>query len=58
VRKSLLAKARALRTASLAAAEAEARRRSQAMFAPIVLMGVGFIVFLLFPLITNIQLGG
>jgi Flp pilus assembly protein TadB len=58
VRKSLLAKARALRTASLAAAEADARRRSQAMFAPIVLMGVGFIVFLLYPLITNIQLGG
>ena len=53
-----MAKARPLRTTSLAAAESEARRRSQAMFAPIVLMGVGFILFLLYPLVTNIQLGG
>jgi tight adherence protein C len=58
VRKSLIAKARGLRTTSLAAAESNARRRSQAMFAPIVLMGMGFVLFLLYPLVTNIQIGG
>lgn len=58
VRKSLTAKARALRTASLAAAEASARRRSQAMFAPLVLMGLGFVVFLVYPLVTNLSVGG
>jgi tight adherence protein C len=57
VRRSLMAKARALRTTSLSADEAQARRRSQQMFLPIVLMGVGFILFLLYPLITNIQIG-
>jgi Flp pilus assembly protein TadB len=57
VRRSLIAKARALRATSLAAAEANARRQSQAMFAPIVLMGIGFILFLLYPLVSNIQLG-
>lgn len=57
VRRSLMAKARALRSSTLAAAETAARARSQAMFAPIVLMGMGFISFLLYPLITNLQLG-
>lgn len=57
VRRSLVAKARSLRTASLSAAEATARSRSQAMFGPILLMGCGFIVFLLFPLLTNLQIG-
>jgi tight adherence protein C len=57
IRKSLVAKARSLRTTSLASSEADARRRSQAMFAPIVLMGFGFILFLLYPLVSNIQLG-
>ena len=57
VRRSLMAKARALRTTSLSADEAQARSRSQQMFLPIVLMGVGFILFLLYPLITNIQIG-
>ena len=57
VRRSLMAKARALRTTSLSADEAQARRRSQRMFLPVVLMGVGFILFLLFPLITNIHIG-
>jgi Flp pilus assembly protein TadB len=57
VRKTLMAKARSMRAASLAEAEAQARRRSQSMFLPIVLMGLGFIVFLLYPLITSIQLG-
>jgi len=57
VRRSLMAKARALRTTSLSADEAQARRRSQQMFLPIVLMGIGFILFLLYPLVTNIQIG-
>ena len=57
VRRSLIAKARSLRATSLSAAESAARRRSQNMFAPIVLMGLGFILFLLYPLVTNIQLG-
>jgi len=57
VRRSLMAKARSLRSTSLSAAESQARRRSQSMFLPVVLMGVGFILFLLYPLITNIQIG-
>jgi len=57
VRKSLGAKARALRSAALAAAEASARRRSQAMFGPLVLMGLGFIVFMIYPLVTNLTVG-
>ena len=52
-----MAKARSLRTTSLSADEAQARRRSQRCSCPIVLMGVGFILFLLYPLITNIQVG-
>lgn len=58
VRKSLTAKARSLRTASLAAAETAARRQSQAMFAPLVLLGMGFILFMIYPLVTNITVGG
>lgn len=58
VRKSLTAKARALRTASLAAAETAARRQSQAMFAPLVVLGLGFILFMIYPLVTNITVGG
>ena len=58
VRKSLTAKARALRTASLASAEAAARRQSQAMFAPLVILGMGFILFMIYPLVTNITVGG
>jgi tight adherence protein C len=57
VRRSLVAKGRALRATTLAGAEADARRRSQAMFAPVVLMGIGFVLFLLYPLISNIQIG-
>jgi hypothetical protein len=57
VRKSLTAKARALRAASLSAAEATARKQSQAMFAPLVVMGIGFILFLLYPLVTNLSVG-
>jgi tight adherence protein C len=57
IRKSLVAKARSLRTTSLASSEADARRRSQAMFAPIVLMGFGFVLFLMYPLVSSIQIG-
>ena len=41
VRQSLTAKARALRQAALAEAETAARKQSQAMFMPLVLMGMG-----------------
>lgn len=58
VRKSLTAKARALRATALSEAEATARKRSQAMFAPLVLMGLGFITFLVYPLLTNLTIGG
>lgn len=57
VRKSLVAKARSLRSSTLSATEANARSRSQAMFGPILLMGCGFVVFLLFPLLTNLEIG-
>jgi hypothetical protein len=33
------------------------RRRSQSMFLPVIVMGVGFILFLLYPLILSIQIG-
>lgn len=58
VRRSLTAKARSLRASSLADAEASARRQSQAMFAPLVMLGIGFIVFLIYPLVTNLNVGG
>ena len=58
VRRSVTAKARAFRTAGLAAAEAAARRQSQAMFGPLVLMGLGFITFMIYPLVTNLSVGG
>lgn len=57
VRKSLVAKARSLRSSTLSAAESHARQRSQAMFGPILLMGFGFIIFLLYPLLTNLDIG-
>jgi tight adherence protein C len=57
VRKSLIAKARSLRSSSLSEAESTARQRSQAMFGPILLMGLGFIVFLMFPLLSNLDIG-
>lgn len=57
VRRSLIAKARSLRASGLAAAEAAARRGTTAMFAPLVLMGLGFVLFLVFPLLTNLTIG-
>lgn len=57
VRRSLIAKARALRSASSGLIEANARRRSQQMFLPLVLIGMGFVVFLLYPLVTTVQIG-
>ena len=58
VRQSLTAKARSLRQAALAEAETTARQRSQALFGPLVLMGLGFVVFLVYPLLTNLSFGG
>ena len=43
VRQSLTAKARALRQSALAEAETRARKQSQALFGPLVLMGLGFV---------------
>lgn len=57
VRQSLTAKARGLRQASLAEAETNARKKSQAMFLPLVLMGMGFVIFLIFPMLTNLNFG-
>jgi Flp pilus assembly protein TadB len=57
VRRSLTAKARSLRQAALAEAETVARKRSQALFGPLVLMGLGFVVFLIYPLLTNLSFG-
>jgi Flp pilus assembly protein TadB len=58
VRRSLTAKARSLRQAALAEAETAARKRSQALFGPLVLMGLGFVVFLIYPMLTNLSFGG
>jgi Flp pilus assembly protein TadB len=57
VRRSLTAKARSLRQAALAEAETTARKRSQALFGPLVLMGLGFVIFLVYPLLTNLSFG-
>lgn len=56
VRRSLVAKARSLRTSTLTGQEIAARKRSQAMFAPILLIGFSFVTFLLFPLLANIEI--
>jgi tight adherence protein C len=58
VRQSLTAKARSLRQAALAEAETVARKKSQALFGPLVLMGFGFVVFLIYPMLTNLSFGG
>jgi tight adherence protein C len=58
VRQSLTAKARSLRQAALADAETTARKRSQALFGPLVLMGLGFVIFLVYPMLTNLSFGG
>jgi tight adherence protein C len=58
VRQSLTAKARSLRQAALAEAETTARKKSQALFGPLVLMGLGFVIFLIYPMLTNLSFGG
>ncbi len=58
VRQSLTAKARSLRQAALAEAETTARQKSQALFGPLVLMGLGFVIFLIYPMLTNLSFGG
>ena len=57
VRQSLTAKARSLRQTALSDAETSARKKSQALFAPLVLMGMGFVVFLIYPMLTNLTIG-
>jgi Flp pilus assembly protein TadB len=58
VRQSLTAKARSLRQSALAEAETVARKKSQALFGPLVLMGFGFVIFLIYPMLTNLSFGG
>jgi tight adherence protein C len=58
VRQSLTAKARSLRQSALAEAETSARKKSQALFGPLVLMGFGFVIFLIYPMLTNLSFGG
>jgi Flp pilus assembly protein TadB len=58
VRQSLTAKARSLRQTALAEAETVARKKSQALFGPLVLMGLGFVIFLIYPMLTNLSFGG
>jgi Flp pilus assembly protein TadB len=57
VRSSLAAKARAIRLRSLAEAEAAAQSASERMSLPIVLLMVGFIVFLVYPAIDRVLTG-
>ena len=57
VRQSLTAKARSLRQTALAEAETAARKKSQAMFMPLLLMGMGFVIFLIYPMVTNLSIG-
>jgi tight adherence protein C len=57
VRSSLAAKARAIRQRSLAESEAAAQSASERMSLPIVLLMVGFIVFLVYPAIDRVLTG-
>ena len=54
IRDSLAERARAMRAARLAEAEAAARRASQRMSLPVVLLLVGFIAFLAYPAVERI----
>lgn len=57
VRASIVAKARALRTRGLTDAESNAQAASERMSLPIVLMLIGFIVFLGYPAINQVLVG-
>ena len=57
VRDSLVAKARSLRSHELAAAESEAQAMTEKMSLPVVLLFVGFIVFIGYPAVTRVLSG-
>jgi Flp pilus assembly protein TadB len=56
IRRTVTTKARSLRARTLDAAETEAKQRSRQLFLPIVAMGTGFMVFLIYPLLTTIRI--
>lgn len=57
VRQSLMAKAESLRQRRMAEAEAEANESSERMVLPLVLLGLGFLLFLGYPAVSRV-LGG
>jgi tight adherence protein C len=57
VRRSVTAKARTIRTRSLADAEGAAQAASERMSLPIVLLMVGFVIFLGFPAVNQVLTG-
>jgi len=57
VRQSLVAKAESLRQRRMSEAEAEANEASERMVVPLVLLGVGFLLFLGYPAVSRV-LGG
>lgn len=57
VRQSLMAKAESLRQRRMTEAEAEANESSERMVLPLVLLGLGFLLFLGYPAVSRV-LGG
>jgi tight adherence protein C len=56
VRKTLITKARSLRQASLAEQESAGNARARTMFAPIIVLGLGFLLFIVYPATNLIRL--
>jgi tight adherence protein C len=56
IRRTVMTKARSVRARALDTAETEAKQRSRQLFLPIVAMGTGFMVFLIYPLLTTIRI--
>ena len=56
VRKSLVTKARSLRHAALAEQESAGNSRARTMFAPIIVLGLGFLLFIIYPATNLIRL--
>ena len=54
---TLLAKARSIRAATLAATEAQANARSEAMTLPAALLGIGFVLLVGYPALSRILTG-
>lgn len=56
VRKSLITKARSLRQTALAEQESAGNSRASTMFAPIIVLGLGFLLFIIYPATNLIRL--